>query len=353
MPRSPFFTEAQPTLDISVIVPVKDAASTIGPCLDCILQQRVDNHSLEVLVVDGGSTDGTRDEIQRRRAQDRRLHLLDNPKGRVSPALNIGLRAARGRVLVRMDAHSVYEPDYLAESLAVLHETGAAAVGGIQSPLPASGTAMAQAIAAAQHSRFGLGGAPHRRPGYEGPARTLWLGAFRREVAEQVGGFDETLFRSEDNDFYQRVRARGGRLVISSRIRAKYRCRPTVPTLTRQYFATGAEVLPTMVRNPRAMEGRHLVPGLTAITALALLALAMGSGPPAAAARLLAILAATAYLGCVVASAWSGARCFGRATFFPLLVVFPVIHATYAVGTLVSVFKAPLARRRGPRPDVE
>lgn len=333
------------TLDVSVVIPIRNEARYIDRCLDSVLSQECEGLTVEVLLVDGLSDDGTREAILRRATIDSRVRLLDNHARKVSPALNVGLRAARGRVLVRLDAHSTYAPDYLRSCLRVLAETGADAVGGVQIPAPGATTRMARAIAAAQTSALGTGLGRHRRRGYEGPAETLWLGAFKRELVEQIGGFDEDLFRSEDNDFFQRARAAGGRLWVSARIRAEYLCRPDVPSYAKQCWTTGTEILPTMIRNPRAMALRHFAPAVALSASVALGGAALLGPSSVRVASTMSILAAAGlYAAATVAAAGNVARRKGADLFPALLGVFPVAHFAYAAGTLAGMVRA--ARRR-------
>jgi len=347
-----FFVEPEPTLDVSLVVPMRNEARYFARFMESILTQDTRGISVEILLVDGDSTDGTREAVRRWIATDPRVRLLNNPACLVSPALNIGFRAARGRVLMRMDAHSTYEPDYIKQSLRLLELTGCSAVGGIQRPIPADSTDMARAIAGAQESFLGMGGGAHRRAGYEGPAKSLWLGAFRRELVETVGGFDETLFRTEDNEFYQRVRAAGGKLLLSHRIRASYICRSNLRGWSQQCFVTGSELIPTLIRNKRALEARHLAPGAALVTGLLVLAAAsVRSGAVALAARILLAVATTGYAAAVAATSFAVRKRIGGGVFWPLLSVFPAAHLSYGLGTAWGIFRAPFALRRGPRLD--
>lgn len=350
----PHITIRVPTCDVSIVVPVRNEGRRIVACLESILAQEIPGRTLEVLVVDGLSTDDTRETILRTFGKDRRLRLLDNPAGTVAPALNIGLRAARGRVIVRMDAHAVYDSDYVQQCLDVMEQTGANAVGGVQIAVPGARTRIARAIAAVQASRFGTGGGAHRLERYEGPAETLWLGAFDRVVVERVGGFDETLFRSEDNDFYQRVRQAGGRLWVSSRIRGRYICRATLRGYLRQCFVTGTEIPRTIRRNPRAMSLRHLVPGLAILTAivLAIAAAELWSPWSVVAGNLLAAGAA-AYAVLAGAAAVRAATRTTGALLVPVLALFPFSHAAYGLGTLVGLARTEPPAREARPPALE
>jgi succinoglycan biosynthesis protein ExoA len=343
------FEEPHPSLDVSLVIPIRNEIRHVDACVDSILGQRLDGLEMEVLLVDGASDDGTRERVMERAAADPRIRLLDNPNRKVSFALNIGMRASRGRVIVRMDAHALYADDYVRQCVAALERTGAAAVGGIQRAIPGADTTEARAIALAQHSRLGMGGGRHRRIGYEGPAESVWLGAFPRATVASVGGFDEDLFRSEDNDFFQRVRAHGGRLWVSAAIQARYYCRSTLRALFLQYYATGSEIVPTITRNRRALSLRHLAPGLGALVAiLVVVVAALGPAPAAGVAAALAALAAVGYLGAVLLVALHEARPNGLRVVPWLLATFPVLHASYAIGTVVGALKTPgrIRRRR-------
>jgi succinoglycan biosynthesis protein ExoA len=334
MSRIPVIDHVEPSCDVSIVIPLRNERDYIDACLDSVLDQDLDGLKLEVLLVDGMSTDGTREMIARRSADDARVKLLDNPAGLVSPALNIGIRASRGRVLVRMDAHSEYARDYVKAALEVLSEQRADAVGGVQVPIPGAPTPIARAIAAAQMTRLGTGGGHHRRADYDGPAETLWLGVFGREVVERIGGFDEVLFRSEDNDFFERIRAGGGRLWVSARISARYRCRPTLRDYAKQCWTTGTQLVPTWRRNPRALALRHLAPAAL-LTTLIGLALASVFWSQAGIGLVVALLT---YVAAIVGTSLLMSARLGVELFLPLLVVFPSAHFAYAAGTLLGLF---------------
>ena len=337
--------------DITALIPARNEARAIDACLAGVLGQDLAGRTLEVVVVMDRSADDTEARLAAWQARDARVRLLSLPSSLVSEKLNVGLRAARGRYVVRMDAHSEYAADYIRRSVELLEASGADAVGGIQVPLPGAPTPTGRAIAGLQDTWLGLGGGAHRKAGYEGEARTLWLGALRLETARRVGGFDEALFRSEDNDFYQRLRAAGGRLLVSASIRASYVCRPTLRTLAQQQFVTGREIAPTLRRNRRAFGGRHLVPGLAVVLGLALLSGAVLAPswrtPLAVGLGLLGLV----YLLLVVVNAAGVARRAGAATFVPAAVGTVIVHVAYGVGTLLGLPGALVAHRRGPRPD--
>src|SRR5688572_7628844 len=198
---------------VTVILPCRNEARYIGPCLDSILAGAYPADLLEILVVDGHSTDETRALVKDYAARHPQVRLLDNPARIVPTALNIGIRAATGDVIARMDAHVIYPPEYLPRLVAALEESGADNVGGCVITLPADGTATAQAIAIALGQPFGVGNS-HFRIGSP-KARfvdTVPFGCFRRELFNRVGMFDEELVRNQDDEFNARIISRGGKI---------------------------------------------------------------------------------------------------------------------------------------------
>jgi hypothetical protein len=236
------------------VLPIRNEADHIEACLERLLRQDYPRDRLEVLVVDGASDDGTPEVVERVRANhpDADLRLLDNPQRTVPPALNIGIRAARGDVIVRMDGHAVPAPDYVAACVAALARSGAANVGGV---VEAEGaTPFGQAVALATQHPLGAGDAKHRIGGAAGDVDTVPFGAFRRDVFDKVGLFDESLVRNQDYEFNVRIRAAGERVHFDPRIRFAYTPRGSARALV---------AVPAV----RLVEGRDRAspPGLAAV----------------------------------------------------------------------------------------
>jgi len=182
---------------VSVILPCRNESGYIEDSLKSILAQEAPEGGFEVLVADGVSNDGTREYLERLSAENPRVRLLNNPGRIVSTGLNAALREARGSVIVRMDAHTVYAPDYIKQCLAVLRETGADNVGG---PMCTTATTYKErAIRAVFHSPFAVGGARSHNPDYEGFVDTVIYGCWKKSVFDSVGGFDEELVRNQDD----------------------------------------------------------------------------------------------------------------------------------------------------------
>ncbi|MGH4002424.1 MAG: glycosyltransferase family 2 protein, partial [Pseudonocardiaceae bacterium] len=248
---------------VSIIIPCRNEARFIGPCLESIQASSYPQERIEVLIADGMSDDGTRDVIARYAGGDGRISLLDNP-GRIAPtALNTALRAARGDVIVRMDAHAAYPPDYIPRLVSALEETGADNVGGVIVTLPAEETATARAIAVGMSHRLGVGNS-HFRVGTSTRKSVdhVAFGCWRRAVFDRHGLFDEELVRGQDVEFNARLISRGGTVLLLPEVTSSYHARRSLGQVARMFYQYGY-YKPLVVRKAgRVMTLRQLVPPL-------------------------------------------------------------------------------------------
>lgn len=268
---------------VSIILPVRNEELFITSCLKSISAQDYPKEQIEVLIAEGMSDDDTLGSIAEYDSIDEDLDItvLKNQKQTVSAGLNLGFRKARGEVFIRMDAHAKYGSDYISQCLAVMERTGAANVGGPALALPGGDSAMAQAIALAHHSPFGLGGGAFRNPGAEGFVETVWPGCFKREVFDKIGYIDERRSRTEDIEFNTRLLAAGYKIYLSPLIQAWYYCRTTLWETWCQRWADGVEITRFLPDNPKAPKLRHFIP-LIFVTSLILLSALSLSGLGAA-----------------------------------------------------------------------
>lgn len=315
---------------VSVIVPCRNERAHIEAFCDSVRAQRLpEGWELELLVADGCSDDGTRELLQRLAADDDRLGVIDNPGRIVSCGLNRALAAAQGEVVVRMDVHTTYAEDYVAQCIDALARSGAHVVGG---PWRAQGREPWQrAIAAAFQSRWVSGGARSRQLDYEGPADTVYLGAWRREAFARFGGFDEALVRNQDDEHNLRIKRGGGRVWQSARIRSLYTPRGSVRALFRQWLQYGYWKPFVMRKHGQPAALRQLVPGVF-VGGQALLVLAALLGAPWALPAAWAGLYLAALLALSVAVASDGH--WGLLPRLP--VVIAAHHLGYGIGTLLG-----------------
>ena len=257
----------QPT--VTIILPTLNERSFIRDCLDSLLAQDYDN-VLELLVVDGGSTDGTRDIVA---SEGEPVRLVDNPRVTAAAAMNVGLAEAKGDVVCRADAHTLYAADYVRRCVEILLSTGADNVGGPMRPVGT--TSFGRAVAAVTTSAFGVGPAKFHIGGQQSEVDTVYLGCWRRETLEGVGGYDESTLQwaAEDQELNFRIRRGGGRVVMDPSIRSWYFPREAPRALGRQYFNYGVCKASTLLKHRSLPSWRPLAPaGLVAATALGLVA---------------------------------------------------------------------------------
>jgi succinoglycan biosynthesis protein ExoA len=255
-----------PVPSVSILLPVYNESRYIERCLNALLAQDYPADKLEILIIDGRSTDNTRDLV--RRIQEQRggqrppIQLLDNPDKLQAYALNIGLRAAKGDVLVRVDGHTLLEPDYVrqcVEALRTLADQNVVNVGGRMVPI--GETPAGWAIAAATRSPFSVPTAFHHS---EKPqlVDTVYLGAWPRQIFEVVGEFNPVVNINEDYELNYRIRQKGGQIYLSPAIRSVYFCRSSFAALARQYYRYGVQKVQMLKRHPEAIRPRQLIPPL-------------------------------------------------------------------------------------------
>ncbi|WP_424892126.1 glycosyltransferase family 2 protein [Streptomyces sp. XH2] len=224
-------SEQQPPA-VSVIMPVLNEERHLRTSVRHILEQDYAGE-LEVVIALGPSADRTDEIAAELVREDPRVHTVPNPTGRTPAALNAAIKASRHPIVVRVDGHGMLSPNYIATAVRLLDETGAQNVGGI---MHAEGeNAWEQAVAAAMTSRIGVGNAAFHTGGAAAPAETVYLGVFRREVLEKLGGYNEEFIRAQDWELNFRIREDGGLIWFSPELKVSYRPRPNVKALAKQY----------------------------------------------------------------------------------------------------------------------
>ena len=289
---------------VSVILPVRDEERHLRAAVAQVLRQDYPG-PFEVVLAVGPSRDRTREIADELAAEDPRVTVVANPSGRTPAALNRAIAAARHDVLVRVDGHSEIDPDYVGKAVSVLRATGAANVGGLM--VPVGTTPFERAVAAAMSSPLGIGAVAFHTGGEAGPAPTVYLGVFRRDALERVGGFDEAFVRAQDWELNHRLRTAGEVVWFDPSLAVTYRPRGSFRDLATQFFRTGRWRRQVIATYPETASLRYLAPPLT-VAGVAVGSLAAVVGATAGPRWLLAGAAAPAvYAGfLVVASAVVG-----------------------------------------------
>ena len=329
---------------ISVVIPTSNEQRYIGTCVESVLAQDYPADLVEVIVVDGDSTDGTAALIDAYGVQTGRVRRLRNARRIVPHALNVGIGEARGAIIARVDAHTTLDPSYLREGVAVLQRTGADNVGG---PMVARGGGrIGDAVAVATGSPFGIGAYFHFGT-EERFVDTVYMGMWPRAVFSRVGLFDEELVRNQDDEFNYRLRKLGGRVLITPRMRSSYQNRQALRPLARQFFEYGLWKVRVCQKHPRQMSWRHFVPPAFVLTLLLLLPVWLFSPR----LGMLGALAGALYLLAVGLASWRAVQGGQRAALIWVAVVFVTIHVAWGWGFLAGLVRfAGLWFRREPLP---
>jgi cellulose synthase/poly-beta-1,6-N-acetylglucosamine synthase-like glycosyltransferase len=248
---------------VSIIIPCRNEEKYIGKCIDSIINNDYSKDNLEVLIIDGMSNDRTKKIVQGYADKYPLVKLIDNPKRIVSTAMNIGIKKASGDIIVRMDAHNVYEKDYISKCVKYLNEYNVDNVGGICVTLPAEASFISKPIVLALSHPFGVGNAYFRigskKPRY---VDTVPFGCYKKEIFQKVGFFDEDLIRNQDDEFNLRLIKSGGKILLAPDIVSYYYARDSLLKLWKMYFQYGY-FKPLVAQKIRAiLTWRQLMPVL-------------------------------------------------------------------------------------------
>ena len=307
---------------VTLIVAMRNEQQHIGRVVKALLAQDYPSDRLEVLFMDGRSTDQTR-EIVGELIRDRPMFaLVDNPDRIQSAAWNLGISRAKGDIIGIVSGHTELAPDYTSVAVETLVRTGADLVGGAVTSR--SETVVGQAIAMAMSTRFGVGGSNSRYQVEESDVDTVFMGVCWRSMYERIGGFDAEMVRNQDDELSMRLLEEGGRIVCNPAIKSVYRNRATLRSLWTQYFDYGRWKVRVMQKHPAQMRPRHFAPPVF-VAGLAASMLA----PPVFAA------ASTAYVAATSAMSISLAARARRVDVLPYIAAaFAILHVGYGAGFL-------------------
>lgn len=329
---------------LSVIVPIYNEEKYIAKCLDSILEQDYPKEDMELLLCDGMSKDRTREIIAEYQKKHSWIQLLDNPD-RIAPcAMNVGIKAAKGDVIMRLDAHASYENNYFSSLVKALDEYGADNVGAVCRTDVLNKTPKTLAIREVLSNKFGVGNSTFRT-GIKGvqEVETVPFGCWKREVFDKYGMYDTRLVRNQDIELNKRIIRGGGKIIIIPDTYCTYLARETYKALAKNNFGNGKWNILTVFYTGeiKSLSIRHFVP-LCFVLGLILPLIAGIFWHPALwlsfAVALMYILAlGTVSLKLAITK---------KLNFFYLLISFIVLHVSYGFGSLVALLKLPWMGRR-------
>jgi succinoglycan biosynthesis protein ExoA len=326
--------DGQPKPFVTVIMPVRNEGDFITRSLGAVLAQDYPPGRMEVIVADGMSTDCTREIVRSLQSQHPQLSLIDNVGLTAPAALNRAQCQARGELIIRVDGHCVIKPDYVRRCVDYLARDGIDVVGG---PLETVGeTAVAQVIAIAMSSRFGVGGSAFRTTRHKTMLTdTVPFPAYTRAILERGGPYDEEIPPNEDDEYNYRLGKMGAKILLAKDVQARYYCRGSLRSLWRQYFRYGHWKVRVFQKHPRRMRPRHFVPlaFVTALIGTVGLACFLPLGRV-----LLTLLVATYLTANLGASLWTAHNKGWR--HLPLLpAAFATLHFSYGIGFLTGLVR--------------
>ena len=325
---------------VSVVMPVRNEERHLAESVRHVLAQDYPS-PMELVLAVGPSADRTEQIARDLAAADPRITVVANPSGKIAAALNLALHTARHQVIARIDGHALFPSDYIKTAVAILAETGAADVGGV---MAAEGeTPFQQAVAWGMTSKAGVGSAGWHTGGQAGPADSVYLGVYRREMIEQAGGWDEGMLRAEDWELNYRIRSRGGLVWFTPALQVTYRPRESARRLAAQYFHYGRWRRVVVREHPETASFRYLAPpAAAALVTIGLLAglaglAGLAAGAPAAVTWLTAgLVIPLVYLAGVTAASAALSRGLPVKVRARLPLILAVMHMCWGAGFLTS-----------------
>lgn len=328
---------------VAVVIPTLNEEKFIACCLDSVIAQSYPFDDMDVMVVDGGSKDRTKEIVEDYKRKYQNIRFLNNPGRIQSIAFNIGVKSSDAPYIVRLDAHATYNHRYIEKCIekfsANAEVLGCAPefvgnVGGVWNIRPQHSGLIAESSAILNQSRFGIGGAAFRVGAPAGFVDTVPFGCFPRKVLEKVGGMREDLPRGEDNEFNSRIRKAGYKIYLDPKIVCSYFSRDTLRTNMKQMYANGESIGHLFYVDKDSVGIRHLIPLLFVGSILCGVALAFVWLP-----FFYALLAELClYFTCDLLASILAAKEHGWKYLLPLFVMFFCVHISYGWGTIVGLF---------------
>ena len=319
---------------ISVLIPIRNEGLYISRCIKSVLEQDYPQDQIEILVVDGMSTDITKEIINSYQQTHPNIILFNNPGKIVPTGMNRLIPQAKGEVIIRVDGHCVIAPDYVRNCVRHLQEDGVDGVGG---PMHSIGEDLvSQVTALAMSSKFGVGNSSFRtESGVTKLADTVPFPAYTRAIIEKVGLYDEELVRNQDDEYNYRIREAGGKILLAEDVKSEYYSRGSLKKLWKQYFQYGFWKVRVLQKHPRQMSLRQFVP-LAFVLAL-VLTLFLSLLVPWGWKALLALVGAYLLTNLSASIIIGSGQGFKKLLLLPL--AFAIIHFSYGLGFLVGLFK--------------
>lgn len=321
--------------EVAIVIPTLNEERFISRCLNSIIKQTYEFEKMDVMIIDGGSKDNTKDIVAEYQKSHQNIRFIENTKKIQSVAFNIGIKNSSAPYIIRLDAHAEYDSEYIYLCIKNLKDDKKRGnVGGRWNILPFNQSVWAQTNAILNHSRFGIGGAAFRVSNEAHNTDSVPFGAFPRKIIEKIGGMREDLPRGEDNEYNSRIRKAGYKIFFDPNIISSYFARPTLGASCKQMYANGNSIGYLYYIDREAIGIRHLVPLLFVVSGLFSIIISVLWSP-------------FCYVFCgglalyLIADAIAsimGAKDNVKCT-LPLFILFFCVHVSYGMGTIAGLIK--------------
>lgn len=320
---------------VAVVIPTLNEEKFIARCLDSVISQSYPFADIDVMVVDGGSKDRTKEIVTAYNKKHPNIRLLTNPRRIQSIAFNIGVQNSSAPYIVRLDAHALYKPYYIEGCMKGLEgDPKRGNVGGQWDIQPQNDSLWATTNAILNYSKFGIGGASYRVGAQAGNVDTVPFGSFPRTMIEKIGGMRDDLPRGEDNEFNSRIKKAGYDIYFDPAIECVYYARPTLKASCKQMYANGESIGHLFYVDRESIGLRHLVPLLFVAGIICGVLLSFVWLP-----FFFALLAGLClYFTCDLLASVMAAKEHGWKYLLPLFIMFFCVHISYGWGTIVGMF---------------
>lgn len=329
---------------ISLIIPTYNEEKYIKNCINSLLETNYPREDLEIIIVDGNSSDKTVAIVKDLMKNFTMIKLINNPKKIAPIAMNLGIKASEGEYILRIDAHARYAPNYIEKCIELLERTNAVNVGGCMNTEPSNKGILAKSIALVLSHKFGVGNSDFRTVKEEKEVDTVPFGAFPRYIFDQVGMYNEILVRNQDIELNSRIIQSGGKIILSPEIQCTYFARGNYQGLWKQNYENGKWNIFTSSITANSLSLRHFIPFifvscliLSIILSLLLPKIGLLLGGGILGSYLLATLLVTLKVV-------NKTKQIGYFLFLPLS--FFILHFSYGLGSITGVINLPKFKRK-------
>jgi glycosyltransferase involved in cell wall biosynthesis len=319
---------SEKTSFVSILIPCFNESDYIEQTLNSLLDNSYPKNFYEIIIIDGGSTDGTKTIVGNIIKINKNIKIIDNPKKIQSAGLNIGIKKSRGSILIRADAHAIYDKHFIRESVKLLTSNSFQNVGPFQKSVGVG--ILSQSISMAMNSFFGLGNAKYRlSDNYIEKVKSVWLGAWFKEKLIEINGFDESLKIAEDFDLNYRLRIDGGEIVASNKIKATYIVRKSIKDLFVQFYKYGFWKTKFLLNYPKEIQIRWFAPPILVISLICTVIMSFSYNH-----MLFFPLLYTAFLSIGVLINFDIKKILSSLL---LIIIYPTLHFSWGIGFLIGL----------------